>query len=179
MTLRKIILPITVILTLAIILFGTHAFLRPIAAENSAEEQRKTMQTLLPESTTFLPEEYHGDDPNITALFKGESGNIIETTVKGYADNITLWVGVDKEGSVTGLTIRDIAETSGLGQRALRSTVFLEQFLGTTGSAAANENIDVLSGATVTTKAIIKAVNSASAHISGADISSGATEWSH
>ena len=174
MTLRKILPPLTVILACAVVLFGIRMFLRPIAAENSAAEQLTTMQTLLPDSKTFVPEEYRGDDPNITALYKGENGYVIETMVSGYTDSITLWVGVSESGSVTGLTIRDIAETRGLGQRALNHTAFLEQYLATSGNA----DTDALSGATVTSKAITKAVNSAAAYISGADISSGATEWS-
>ena len=179
MTIRKILLPLLSLFACAVLLFGTHAFLRPVAAHNAAEEQRNTMQQLLPGAVSFSREEYHGDDPNITAVFRGENGCVIETSVIGYVDTITLWVGVSESGKVTGLTVRSIAETPGLGQRALRDRAFLEQFLGSSGSAAASEEIDALSGATVTTKAITKAVNSAAAYVSGADVSSGATEWSH
>ena len=38
-------------------------------------------------------------------------------------------------------------------------------------------NVDALTGATVTSKAVVKAVNSASAFVTGADVSSSATEW--
>ena len=54
---------------------------------------------------------------------------------------------------------------------------FLLQFLGTAGEAAVDENIDALTGATVTSKAVTRAVNSAAAFVTGADVSSGATEW--
>ena len=37
--------------------------------------------------------------------------------------------------------------------------------------------IDALTGATVTSKAVTRAVNSAAAFVTGADVSSGATEW--
>ena len=39
------------------------------------------------------------------------------------------------------------------------------------------ENVDAISGATVTSKAIVRSVNSASAYVTGADISSSATTW--
>ena len=38
-------------------------------------------------------------------------------------------------------------------------------------------DVDALTGATVTSKAIAKAVNSASAYVTGADVDSGATQW--
>lgn len=37
--------------------------------------------------------------------------------------------------------------------------------------------IDAMSGATVTSKAVVRAVNSAAAFVTGADVSSSATEW--
>jgi len=51
------------------------------------------------------------------------------------------------------------------------------QYLGTSGEAAVGEDIDAITGATVTSKAVTKAVNSACAFVTGADVSSSATEW--
>ena len=102
---------------------------------------------------------------------------MVETVAEGYVDTITLWTGVDDSGSVTGVTIRDMAETWGLGRHALHSLPFLEQFLHTSGNAAVGSNVDAINGATVTSRAVSRAVNSAAAIVSGADISSGATEW--
>ena len=60
----------------------------PAAAANAAAEQQEMMETLLPGSTVFTPEEDTGTDANITAVWKGEGGWIIETTVDGYAGPI-------------------------------------------------------------------------------------------
>ena len=56
----------------------------PAAAANAAAEQQEMMETLLPGSTVFTPEEDTGTDANITAVWKGEGGWIIETTVDGH-----------------------------------------------------------------------------------------------
>ena len=88
-----------------------------------------------------------------------------------------LLVGVSDQGNVTGVVVRDLEETFGLGANALRDTAFLSQFLHTSGEAAVGETVDALTGATVTSKAIAKGVNAAVAFVTGADISSGATEW--
>ena len=107
----------------------------PAAAANAAAEQQEMMETLLPGSTVFTPEEDTGTDANITAVWKGEGGWIIETTVDGYAGPIRQWTGVDSNGHVTGLVVRDMEETFGLGRNALTDIDFLVQFVGTSGEA--------------------------------------------
>ena len=90
---------------------------------------------------------------------------------------MVLWVGVTNEGWVSGVTVRSHAETLGLGRRAQTDRDFLMQYLYTEGGAAVGEDIDALTGATVTSKAVTRAVNSAAAFVTGADVSSSATEW--
>jgi Na+-translocating ferredoxin:NAD+ oxidoreductase RnfG subunit len=92
-----------------------------------------------------------------------------------------------------------MSETFGLGAQALTDHVFLSQFLNIEGGAAvgtaegetdafsgatAEEDatetsvyVDAISGATVTSKAVARSVNSAVAYVTGADVSSSATEW--
>ena len=120
---------------------------------------------------------FDGEDDLIRTLHKGDGGYVAEVTVNGYADEPTLWVGVDNGGRVTGLTVRDMAETWGLGRHAMDDAAFLSQFLGSSGHAAVGEDISALAGATVTSRAVARAVNAASAAVTGADLSAGATEW--
>lgn len=162
----------------ALLLWSIGILSAPLARDRAFAEQQAVMARLLPGSKVFL-QENSDQYENVQALFRGESGFVVETSVEGYAAPITLWVGVDKTGRVTGLTVRDMAETFGLGRRAARDTDFLSQFLGTNGFAAIGQDVDTLSGATVTSKAVAKAVNSASAVVTGVDVSSGATEWEH
>lgn len=177
MEVRKLMAPLAVLALSAAILLGLSAALKGPARTNRAEEQQRVMALLLPGSRTFTQEEYTGEDSKISAVFRGEGGYVVETTLKGYVDEMTLWVGVNQKGSVTGVTVRDMAETWGLGRNAMTDPAFLRQFLHTTGNAALGENIQALTGATVTSKEVVRAVNSASAFVTGADISSGATEW--
>ena len=95
-------------------------------------------------------------------------GYVVETTTsQGYAGNITLYLGVTDEGILNGVSILTIGETPGLGMRA--EEVLVPQFENVpatiftytkSGSTADNE-IDAISGATITTKAVIGAVNGA------------------
>ena len=143
----------------------------PAAAANAAAEQQEMMETLLPGSTVFTPEEDTGTDANITAVW------IIETTVDGYAGPIRQWTGVDSNGHVTGLVVRDMEETFGLGRNALTDIDFLVQFVGTSGEAEVGGGVDAITGATVTSRAVARGVSSACAYVTGADVSTSATEW--
>lgn len=175
--LRKFLPALILLIFAALILGGTTAATQPLIDARREREQLRTMRALLPGSTEFIPEEVSAQDTCVLAAYRSENGWVVETAADGYVEPIRLWVGVDPSGAVTGVTVRDIAETPGLGQAALRDAAFLSQFLRTSGNAAAGENIDAISGATVTTKAIAKAVNAASAYVTGAEIISGATEW--
>lgn len=169
--------PIITLLLSALLLFGASAALGRTAEANVQEERLRMLQTLLPGSTAFAEETYTGSDANIRSVHKGETGFVIETVTAGYAGDITMLVGVSEAGKVTGLVVRCLSETAGLGAEALNDHAFLAQFLNTSGNAAVGENVDALTGATVTSKAIARAVNSAVSYVTGADASSGATSW--
>lgn len=174
---KTILLPVLTIVVSAVILLGSSFALNGVAAARAQSEHVRLLRTLLPGSTDFVVEPYTGDDVNIHSIHKGENGFVVETVTNGYAAPITMMVGVSNEGTVTGLVVTEMAETPGLGSRALNDHVFLAQLLNTSGEAQVGTDVDALSGATVTSKAIVRSVNSAVAFVTGADINSGATSW--
>lgn len=187
--------PVIAIILAAVILFGAAWGLNGLAARNAQAYHLELMKTLLPGSETFTLEPYSGEDANIRSVHKAENGFVIETVTYGYAGDITMLIGVSTEGKVTGLVVKEAHETLGLGSKALGDHVFLSQFLNgegafsvatagadafssATGTASADASeVDAISGATVTSKAVVRCVNSATAYVTGADVSSGATEW--
>lgn len=195
---KPILLPVLAIALTALVLFGTAFGLNGIAAKNAQAEHLELMRTLLPGSTAFTLEPYAGEDANIRSVHKGEIGYVIETVTYGYAGEITMYIGVNNDGKVTGLVVRDLSETYGLGREALTDHKFLAQFLNSSGTfavAAAGADafsgatgtveetggdtvdVDALTGATVTSKAIVRCVNSAVSYVTGADAVSEATSW--
>lgn len=174
---RKLFLPvITIFLAAAVLLAGYNGLLS-LRRENEAKELQLKLQSILPGSETFTQEAYTGQDTNILTVYKGQTGYVVATQVYGYAGDIAMLVGVHSDGYVTGLQVRNMEETCGLGGEALTDWQFLAQFLRTEGDAQIGENIDALTGATVTSKAIARSVNSAVGFVTGADTSSGATSW--
>ena len=192
---KKIIITILVV---ALVLFGTSFALQGTAAKKAQEEHLWLMQTLLPGSENFTAEAYSGEDANIVSVHKAENGFVVETNVYGYADYVRMLTAVNNDGKVTGLVVLEAHETVGLGNEALTDHVFLKQFLNASGSfevathgadafssatgtteSADGETVEVdgITGATVTSKAIAKSVNSAVAYVTGADVASSATTW--
>ena len=174
---KQILVPVLIIMIVAGMLLGMSFGLNKIAAANAQAEHQKIMETILAGSTEFTIEPYAGDDANIRSVHKGETGFVVETVTYGYAGDITMLIGVTIEGKVTGLVVRDMSDTLGLGGNALTDHAFLAQFLNTSGEAEVGTNIDAISGATVTSKAITRGINSAVAYVTGADTDSGATSW--
>ena len=174
---NPIFMPVLTIAAAAAVLFAANAGLSGIREENTRREWDHIMSTILPGGETFIEETYAGEDANIRAAYKSETGYVVHTVTVGYAGDVSMLVGVSSEGQVTGLVVRDLQETPGLGRKALTDTEFLAQFLNTDGNAAVGEDIDALTGATVTSKAVTRGVNSAVGFVTGADTSSSATTW--
>ena len=174
---RKIWMPILTVALAAAILLGLSASLNGIREDNMEAELQAKMETLLPGSHTFTPESYAGEDTNIVSVYKGETGYVVATRTGGYAGDIAMLIGVSSDGYVTGLQVRNMEETYGLGAKALTDWEFLAQFLRTEGDAQIGTNVDAITGATVTSKAIARSVNSAVGFVTGADTSSAATSW--
>lgn len=174
---KNILLSLLTLAFAAAIVLGCNYGLGAAAQIKRENAELALMQQLLPGSETFTEEVYSGEDAHIRAVWRGENGFLIEAGESGYADEIVLWVGVDNTGAVTGLVVRSLHETRGLGATALTNVAFLSQYLDATGNLTVGEEIDALTGATVTSKAITRAINSACAFVTGADIESGATEW--
>lgn len=88
-------------------------------------------------------------------------------TNEGYAGEIKIAMGIQNDGTVNGIEILKITETAGLGMKAAESEFKdqytnknVEKFVYTKSGAASDEEIDVISGATITTNAVTNAVNS-------------------
>lgn len=174
---KTILVPLLTLILVAAVLFGLSFGLHGIASANAQKEHLHMMRSLLPGSESFTLEAYEGEDENIRRVHKGETGYVIEVATQGYADEIVMLVGVSNEGKVTGLVVRDIHETHKLGNVALSDVDFLAQFLHTKGDAQVGENVDAITGATVTSKAITRCVNSAVAFVTGTDTNSSASVW--
>ena len=97
-----------------------------------------------------------------------ETGYIIKGSAAGYGGSVIVVVGVDAGLKVTGISFPEtLPETAGLGQKATEPA-FYEQFAGKgtklsvkKGGGAGEDEIDAISGATITSTAVTNTVNAA------------------
>ena len=92
----------------------------------------------------------------------GKTGTIV---TKGYGGPIEITVGIDANGVVTGISVggSSFAETAGLGARA-KEAWFGEQYIGSSAPIALSKDggqIDAITSATITSRAVTTAVNDA------------------
>lgn len=92
-------------------------------------------------------------------------GYVVESTSKGFKGNIMHCIGVTTEGMISGVSIVEMSETQGLGTRAYDellpqfAEVTTDVFTYTKTGSTMDSEVDAMTGATVTTKAIVEAVN--------------------
>ncbi|MCI8589628.1 MAG: RnfABCDGE type electron transport complex subunit G [Clostridiales bacterium] len=77
----------------------------------------------------------------------------------GYGGVMGLMVGFDTQGKVCGVKILEIHETAGLGSR-VDDEAYLTQYTGM-AQTKSSEEIDVLTGATISSKAVLQGMNDA------------------
>lgn len=96
-------------------------------------------------------------------------GRVYSVETKGYGGIVSVSVGIDEDGKITGAKIVSHSETPGLGAKAAEEP-FISQFTGLAPSeplvvvksgSTKPEEIDAVSGATITSKAVVKAVQAA------------------
>ena len=88
------------------------------------------------------------------------------TSSEGYGGDIQFAMGVQEDGTMNGISILSISETAGLGMKA-DTEEFKSQFAGvqtdafgyTKDGATQDNQIDAISGATITTNAMTNGVN--------------------
>ncbi len=93
-------------------------------------------------------------------------GYVLESTsTQGYGGNIVLYLGVRTDGTLNDISILEISETAGLGMLAPQVLVpqfhdkKVESFVYTKSGASAENEIDAITSATITTRAVTNAVN--------------------
>jgi RnfABCDGE-type electron transport complex G subunit len=94
---------------------------------------------------------------------------ISATSSEGFDGDIVMSIGLDLEGLVTGIEFTEISETAGMGMRVTEAE-FKDQFLGAAvdsfvvnkaGGSTEPNQIDSVSGATISSRAVTNAVNAA------------------
>ena len=141
----------------------------PIIAEIQAEKTAAAMSQVLP-AEEYQPVET--DYPNVTAMNRALSGGetvgyVVEVTASGFGGTMSMVVGVDMDGAVTGVSVTDHSETANIGTKVVDDQAVLDRFIGMShgdGEITVNagtNRFDGVSGATVSSRGVTAGVNTA------------------
>lgn len=174
-----------VITVIAGLLLG---FVYELTREPIAEQERKAVQEACREvfqdasafeAVEYVPSEGLQEQLAAEGVISGSAyraldsdgnllGYVVESISKrGYGGRLVLYAGVTLDGTFKGVSILEISETPGLGMRAEEVLVpqvrdkKVYSFTYTKTGAAADNEIDAITNATVTTRAFTNAVNGA------------------
>ncbi len=164
--------------------------LDPIKAAKYAREQAAYKQVFSDAASFEAYEEFDAGEATKIATDAGfandtvdgaqlaldDSGNalgyvITVTSTEGSQANITLSIGVTMDGVLNGYATTAISETPGLGDK-VKSSPFIDQFSGKTvetytvtkSTATSESEIEAVSGATISSRAVTNAVNAGLAY---------------
>ncbi len=152
-------------------LAGVQGALQPRIDANKLADTLGQIPTLVPGAVSGVPETI-GALRTFRALDaeEREVGRVLAATGQGFADRIELLVALDREGAtITGLYIVDQKETPGLGDFITKEK-WRAQFAGkpateplsvTKSGAVRPAQVDGVTGATISSEAVVAIVNTA------------------
>lgn len=151
-------------------LAGVNAITAPLIAELQAQKTQQAIVAVLPGGGTEVA--LTGDNGIVTALYRGENGYAVQVEPSGFGGSIKMMVGIDNDGKVLGISVISQTETAGLGAIAAAANdagvAFRGQFVGMSGTLAVEKDggeVDSITGATITSRAVVEGINAAQACI--------------
>lgn len=154
-------------LVITLLLAATNLMTRDKIAEMNKQSEAATRQVVLPGATSF-------EDSSDTSYAVGKKGSdvfgyVFTTKTKSYGGDLSVMTGIGKDGKVTGVAILSINDTPGLGLNAQKDS-FRDQYKQTVpekgfevikSGGAKDGQIEAMTGATITSKAVTACVNEA------------------
>lgn len=130
------------------------------SAKNFEPLDESTFNTIVSENNK-VKEVYIGKDSNNELV-----GYTVKTIASGYGGDIEIITGISVDGNITGMKVVSHSETPGLGANSQKPE-FQNQFVGKTASskiyvvktAPKDNEIQAISGATITSNAVSNGVN--------------------
>lgn len=168
---KSILMPAVALLIICLVattlLAGTNMITEEKIAQNAVETEKASRMLVLPEGKQYS--DVITLESGITYCIGSddageEVGYVFTSGAKGYGGTVSVMVGLDKDGVITGIQILSHSETPGLGANATKED-FKNRFVGKSGVLTVDknsndgQNIQAITAATITSKAVTNAVN--------------------
>lgn len=172
-TWNELVKPVVVLTVICLItsalLAVTNSLTAPVIAANKEAKANAVYAAALPEAEgQFDDLTEQATTENIVAAKKASNGSgwCIQATGKGFGGDVPVIVAMDNDGVILNVSFMQNEESAGFGKRLWDGSEdgpkFAESLVGKSGSVALHEDgVDGVSGATISSTAAVKAVNSA------------------
>lgn len=164
---NKIIKPIVVLCVICVVITGALAITNDVTAPIIEEATRKAQEAarleLLPEATGFTRVDSISVE-NVSEIYKSNNdvGVVVTSTAKGYGGTMTVMVAFTPDGTIKQIKVTEQGETKGIGSKVADDPSFWTRYEGLNAvPLTLGEDVDALSGATKSSKALTDAVNAA------------------
>jgi len=150
-------------LVVTVVLAITNDVTKDKIVEMEDKSQTDALSEVLPSAVDFVEKDSDTETAHYVALnAAGETmGYIFTTSSKGYGGDVSVMTAIAPDGEIISVKVLSVAdETPGLGQNAQNNNWANTQFSGKSDNVDIND-IDALSGATITSKAVTTAVDEA------------------
>ncbi len=161
---KDFIAPISVLTVICIVVSGILSYVygitQPIILQRRAEEATAARLEVLAAADDFTLEELAEMPDKGVEIYSANNGAGYAVTAngRGYGGDVTVMFGITSEGTIEKVKVLNHTETPGLGTKVTDSEEYLAQYVG---KDAALEGIDSVSGATVSSNALLSAANTA------------------
>lgn len=151
---------------MAALLAGVNMITAPIIAKANAAKTQAAIDAVLPGGGEAV--DFTDTTGLVTNVYASDIGYAVQVKPSGFDGEITMMVGIDADGKVLGISIISHTETAGLGAVAAanntKGEAFRNQFIGMSGSVSVSKDggqVDAITGATITSRAICEGINAA------------------
>lgn len=126
---------------------------------NALAEVMGSLEKVFPGTTYTEVTDYTDDSGLVTGVYQAEGqGYMFQVETSGFKDTIKFVLGIDNDSKIVGYDVIAIAETSGIGSRVAE-----DDFRNTVIGKTTGDQIDTLSGATISSTAVVKGLDAAKA----------------
>ncbi|HSR03196.1 MAG TPA: FMN-binding protein [Proteiniclasticum sp.] len=154
-----LVLLVTVLLTGGILIFA-ESQLRPVIDAAGGSEDKAVLESLFEGQTEFTPVEFTDETGLVKKVYEaGDAGYAYIIENQGYSDVITFGLAFDKDGNITGYEIINLNDTDGIGTQ-----VGEDAFVGSVVGKTSTDAFATISGATVSSGAVVEGIDAAKAH---------------
>lgn len=165
---NRIFKPVVVLCLICVVITGalavTNGVTKPIIDEATRVAQENARKELLPDADGFTRVEGI-EVANVSDVYTADNGvgAVITSSAKGYGGDVVVMTAITPDGTIRQIKVTEQAETKGIGSKVAGDSSYWTRYEGLSAAAPLELNVDVdaLTGATISSRALKNAVNSA------------------